>query len=105
MSLFSRIIGLTEPKIPIHAIQSMVSEIECGRLAMSDIISEYDLTTAEQQDLSNFLGYISVSSNKLRMSARIFNYLCLGEMGMTKYRDYTDEALFWQMMIDESSRP
>lgn len=106
MSLFTRIVGNDENvvRIPVHGIQSSVSEVESGRMSFADVVTTYSLSQAEQADLVKFMTLLNNSTNKLRTSARIFNYLCLSEMGVvTPTRDYRDENRFWEMVSAESN--
>lgn len=106
MSLFTRIIGSDENlvKIPVHHIQSLVTEFDRGRLNFSDIVMILNLSSGEQQDLVNFVTHLSnIVGSKTPVSSRVFNYLYLGENGITQGRDYTDETLFWQMLQNETS--
>ena len=91
-------------KIPVHHIQSLVTEIDRGRLTYADVVLILNLGAVEQQDLVTFLTLLSnVVGNKTPVSTRVFNYLYLGENGVTQGRDYTDETLFWQMLQSETS--
>lgn len=103
MSLFTRIIGKSEDedKIGLHLVHCLVSEVANGRLDYSQAADEMNLNYREIQDLIKLLTHLNTVTDKLATSARIFNYLCLGEMQKTKHRDYTDEALFWQMVEAE----
>jgi len=106
MSLFARTIGkvsLEIAPIGIHRIQSLMSELDRGRLQFADVVSELELSDDEQSDLVRLLGFINSASDKLKFSNRVFNYLCLGELRVTTGRDYTDEALFWSMLEEETT--
>ena len=106
MSLFSRAVNPAESerRIPIHALQSAVSELEAGRMTFAEVAANLELSAAEQTDLSTFLtklANVTDSAEKLRVSARLFNYLCLGELeggnrwNATPTQSWVDEDDFW----------
>ena len=107
MSLFTRVIGLNDPQvpIPIHLVQSLLSELEQGRISFAKVAEIMVLDSVEQTDLLKVLNHVTAAPDALIFSSRVFNYLVLGEMDIVGDRDYTDEALFWQMLEDEAPLP
>lgn len=102
MSLFKRIIGTSEDdKIGLHKIHCVVSEISNDRLTVAHAVTILILNETETSDLIRLLTHLSTVPDKITSSARIFNYLCLGELGVKHGRDYTDESLFWEMVEAE----
>lgn len=103
MSLFTRIIGINEDddKVALHLVHCLVSEVANGRLTYIQASDEMGLNESEIQDLLRLLNHLNTVPDKIATSARIFNYLCLGELQKTKHRDYTNEDLFWQMVEAE----
>lgn len=102
MSLFKKIIGTEEyNKIGIHLVNGCVSEISNGRLTVEQAVDILNLDTSDSSDLIRMLNHLATVPNKITTSSRIFNYLCMGELKVTEYRDYTDEALFWEMVEAE----
>jgi len=104
MSLFTRTIGTDEEgnKIAIHLVHALVVEVINNRQTSSSITESLGLNADEEVDLNRMLSLLSTVQSKTKSSARIFNYLLLGEMKVNNsMRDYTDEALFWQMVEAE----
>ena len=113
MSLFTRTIGLFDnpeegKRIPIHGIQSLLSELDRGRLTFEQVATTLELDASEQVDLGRLISHILAALDKHKFSSRVFNYLVLGESQVTgrydlsAYRDYTDETLFWEMLESEA---
>ena len=105
MSFFTRIVNPSEDevKIPIHLIQSLISELDRGRISLSTIVSVLSLSANEQIDFNAFLVKVASAPDKVRFSNRIFNYLVLGEIGITEDRDYLNETLFWAAVDREAA--
>lgn len=103
MSLFSRTVNPLEDeaKIAIHLLQSVISEVSNERLTVDDANMLLGLSDEEKPDLIRFLTLLSASPDKIATGGRTFNYLCMGEFGITTPRDYHDEDLFWQMLEAE----
>ena len=101
MSLFQRAIGVSGDKIAIHLVQAVISEISNGRLTKEQAEAVLSLSESEKLELTRFLVELSTCIDKIATSARVFNYLYLGEIGEKSFHDYTDEALFWQMLEAE----
>ena len=103
MSLFTRIIGINEneDKIAIHLIHALIVEVINNRQTSSTVSAILSLNEDEADDLDRALLLLSTVQSKTKSSSRIFNYLLLGEFKVTSPRDYTDEALFWQMVEAE----
>lgn len=104
MSLFTRVIGADEEgeKIAIHLIHALVVEVINNRQTSTSITESLSLDADETVDLNKMLSLLSTVQSKTKSSSRIFNYLLLGEMKViNSMRDYTDEALFWQMVEAE----
>ena len=104
MSLFNRLISRDESvqKIPIHGIRSVVAEVSAGRIFVPDIVSLYNLSYEEEGDLVQFLTLLSQAGDKNVVSDRVFNFLCLAEMGANVSScDYRDETTFWTMVETE----
>ncbi len=104
MSLFTRTIGTDAEnnKIAIHLIHALVVEVINNRQTSSSITESLGLNADETNDLNRMLSLLSTVQSKTKSSARIFNYLLLGEMKVNNsMRDYTDESLFWQMVEAE----
>lgn len=104
VSLFTRVIGLEEDnKIGLHKMQSVVSEVNLGRLTFDQSVELLGLVGGEVSDLATFFANLTnITGDKTPVSQTIFNYLCLGEMKISTPRDYTDEALFWEMVAAEA---
>ena len=100
-TLFSRAIGTSGDKIAIHLVQAVISEISNGRLIPAQASDILSLSVSEEAELTRFLAELSKCADKIATSARVFNYLYLGEVGEKTFHDYTDEALFWQMLEAE----
>jgi hypothetical protein len=105
MSFFTRITNPSENqvKIPIHLIQSLISELDRNRISLSTIVTVLDLSADEQLDFNTFLDKVASAPDKVKFSNRIFNYLVLGEMGMIEDRDYLNETLFWAAVDREAA--
>lgn len=101
MGLFHRSIGKSGEKIAIHRIQSITSEVSNGRLTPAQAVIVLGLSGGDEADYYRLLNQLSLCTDQLATSARVFNYLCLGEMGEKTYYDYTDESLFWAMLEAE----
>lgn len=105
-TLFQRIIGnvgVEEPRIPIHAVKGMFGEISRGEMAPTDFISAYELTPAQQGDLSNFLTKLSQHPDKVYLGVVMFDLLALAELGIMPEK-YQDEAMFWTRIDAEIAK-
>ncbi len=95
MSLFARLVG-TDNKLSIHMLHSLIDEVAQGtRLTGAEAATVMELTAAETVEVINLLGIMNDKTDKGRAYRRLFNYLCLGELGVTAPHNYTDEAAFW----------
>lgn len=100
-TLFERVSGVSEDKIPIHLIRSCMSEMNAGRMSIGDAVANMELTAGQTAHLGDVLTAAKSSSDSSTFSSRVFAYLVLSEMDVAGYRD---EAAFWTMIADEGSK-
>jgi hypothetical protein len=93
-TLFERIVGISENKIPVHAIRAMAGEVNRGRRTFEDITTLFTLDAQQQSDLVTFLTKMSQAANKQDLSATVFDWLALAELGYMP-EVYRDETQFW----------
>jgi len=55
MSVFNRIAGTEEPKIPVWYIISDVMKVIDSRLTFAQLVAEYSFTSAEQTEIGEYL--------------------------------------------------
>ena len=91
MSLFTRLIGTEENKLSIHLLHSLIDESKQARITGNQAAEIMGLSVAEKADAVTIIQTLSTE----KQFRRFFNYLCLGEQGVTLHHDYTDESLFW----------
>ena len=101
-TLFERVKGEDEAtkKIPLHLIQSCLSEIANARMEVVRAIQILELDAPEQADFLVVLTKAQAATDAVTFSNRVFNWLILTEEGVPEYQG---EAAFWAM-IDEESR-
>jgi hypothetical protein len=51
MSLYTRLMGLTQPKITVHTFSSMMAERKRGKVTNQDIIDAFQLSPSEQTEV------------------------------------------------------
>lgn len=102
LTLFQRVtgIGLTEsdPKIAIHLVQSLMSEVERQAISITDAAAIMNLSTLQMEHFVRVLTVAYTVVNGQKFSSRVFNFLCLSELGII---GYTDESNFWLMVDSE----
>lgn len=94
MALFERLIGTEEPKIAIHKFHAVIDEMKQGRLTQAQAKQVLGLSNQEASEALTVLNTVTTEHQFRRM----FNYLILGELGVTTPRDYTSRALFVQAL-------
>ena len=52
MSLYRRLIGLDEPKIPVHQFMAALAEFKRGKFTGPQVLSMFQLSPAEQTELA-----------------------------------------------------
>ena len=55
MSVFNRIAGTEEPKIPVWFVISDCMKVIDGRLTFPQLVAEYDFTADEQAEMGSYL--------------------------------------------------
>ena len=81
-TLFQRVLSNSEnnnDKIPIHLIQSLMSELGVDRLTVQQCVDVMGLDAAQTNDFMRVLTAALSSSNKAMFAQRVFAYLLLGE--------------------------
>ena len=91
MSLFTRLIGTSGEKLPLHKCHALLDEAKQGRVTIDQVGVMLGLDDNEKSDASLIASKLT-TDEKYR---RVFNYMCLGELGIKEPYDYTDEDLFW----------
>lgn len=110
VTLFQRIISNDEnnDKIGIHMVQSLMSEIGAGRITPVQAAEIMGITIEQTTDYVNVLTAALQSSNPVKFSARIFNYLFLAENARRAVNDGLDgyllESNFWAMVSVEAAK-
>jgi hypothetical protein len=107
-TLFERVLSNSEDnndKIPIHLIQSLMSELGIDRLTVQQCVDVMGLDAEQTNDFIKVLTAALASSNKAIFAQRVFAYLLLGEnSGRAKSDDldrYRIESNFWNMINAE----
>lgn len=110
-TLFERIIGVDENKIPIHGIECAVGHISRGNATAAEVIAAYSLDAGQQADLVTFLTKLSnfpdvgaSSRNKAYISMVVFQWLAEAEMGTLKPEHFRNEVNFWAMIDAEIAK-
>lgn len=110
-TLFERVSGLDENKIPIHLIRSCLSEINSGRMTVAQSVAIMGLDETQTTDLVKVLTEAGNSSNSSVFSSRVFAYLILSEISGNiehvengQLTDYADESKFWTMISAEGAK-
>lgn len=95
-SLFERIVNPppTVIKIPVHGVRAMVSELVRGDATVQDLIDVFELDDGQQTDLYTFLSKVNAHPDKMYISAVVFDWLALAELGV-KPEIYRNESLFY----------
>lgn len=102
MSLFDRIVGKQEPKIPVHQFQGamtewVASEQEPGweYVSRQDVIDTFDIQADEEAYLDQLFAWYMNASDVLKFAVVFDNVFMLAEEGMLGYEDQlkTDDRL------------
>jgi len=104
-SLFDRVSGISEDKLPINLIRSLASELSNGRVSPSSVVQVLGLNPEQTSDFNTLMGKAQASSDALAFSERVFAWLALSELaasGQPFLEDYLLEANFWQCVEQES---
>ena len=86
MSLYTRLMGLTEPKISVHAFYSMMAQRKRGRVTNQQVIDAFGLSAAEQTELTTLWGRVNTDALNAQ---EIDDVLILAEQ---RIAPYTTEA-------------
>lgn len=58
MSLYSRLIGTTEPKIHVHAFMAALGELERGQMTTQQVIDAFTLSAGEQTEAAALIARV-----------------------------------------------
>lgn len=108
-TLFERVISNSSDnadKIPIHMVQSLMAELNAGRLTIQQTSDIMGLDAQQTAEFTSVLSSALASSDKSVFAQRVFAYLVLAESshraknnGLDSYRV---EANFWNMIAQEA---
>lgn len=81
MSLYTRLLGLDEPRIPVHGFTASVAERARGQATAADVNAAWGLAAAEQTELETLYLRFTTGVQANRLTREIFeDVLMLGEM-------------------------
>lgn len=84
MGLFERLMGLEEPKIPVHQFQAMMAERSRGKVTDEQIIDAFNLSAAEQVEMGKTRDRTLAPVSPL-MTSEVDDVLLLAEMLIPPY--------------------
>lgn len=58
MSLYTRLLGIDTPRIPIHVFMAAVGEWERGRITQAQVVNAFNLSAGEETEAVTLLGKI-----------------------------------------------
>jgi hypothetical protein len=82
MSLYTRLMGLSDPKISLHAWRSLLAERKRGKVTNQDVIDAFQLSAGEQTELTTLWGRIN---NDLITVDEVDDTLICAEHGLAVY--------------------
>jgi len=88
MGLYSRLIGIEDPKIPIHVFRALVNEWKRGKLARAQVIDNLSIAASEEVELDA----IKAAMDQLvdpTTTDELFDALVCGERGIKPYNSET----------------
>jgi len=91
MALYERILGLEEPKIPIHAFSALLGELDRGKVTQTEVASIFGLDVLAQADLS---GLVAQYEQPLE-SISVGGFVTLTNIGTTYDAISASQGLGW----------
>lgn len=82
MGIYERLLGLEDPKIPVHAFYSMVTERRRARVTQQQVIDAFGLSAGEQTELTTLVNRIA--ANKIT-GPEVHEVLMLAESALAPY--------------------
>jgi len=82
MSLYTRLMGLTTPKISVHAFYSILAERKRGTVTNQQIIDAFQLSAAEQTELGTLWNRVNTD---LLLASVVDDVLILAEQRIAPY--------------------
>jgi len=101
MSLFQRLVGIDQNKIPLHPFRAALSDYSRGWLVDVDIISAFSLSDAEWDETLSLLSYAVASGDPARYVVWLFDHFAIAEYG-TLPDVYRNEQTFWARAANTS---
>lgn len=71
MSLYTRLIGLESPKIPVHQFMAALGEIERGKLTEGNVSAAFGLSAGEQTELASLVTRIRTPLEGYPLNGRV----------------------------------
>lgn len=83
MGLYDRILGLEQPKIPVHAFGAALQERAFGNVTTAQVVAAFTLdAAAEAELLALFATATGTTAQRLQRALEVENVMVLGEAGI-----------------------
>lgn len=69
MSLYTRLLRIDEPKIPVHSFMAALGEVERGRVTTATVASAFGLNAGEQTEMETLAAKILVAQESISLGA------------------------------------
>jgi len=79
MSLYTRLIGIDLPRIPVHDFMAALGEVERGRVTTTQVASAFSLSAGEQTEMETLSTKILVAQEAMALGA----FVTLTNVGAT----------------------
>jgi hypothetical protein len=85
MGLYDRILGLEQPKIPVHAFGAALQERALGNVTTAQLVNAFALDATAQADLTTLFATLpnnATTTQKFLRAIEVENVMILGESGI-----------------------
>jgi hypothetical protein len=71
MGLYERLVGVEEPKIPVHSFMAALGEVERGKSVAADVSSAFGLSSSEQTEAATLIAKIVTPLESYALGAHV----------------------------------